>query len=439
MPEDPTKTETVREELPWFPEKAFKLERTRLQPESVRELLLKLMFTRGALRGLELARVLCVPFSLLEPELLELKRQRLCAVVGGAGVGGYDGMDWALSDAGRARAAEVAAARPYVGPAPVDLEEYVKSVEQQHLGRLRVSPARLQQALSGLVLGEEIVDRLGAALASGGPLLLHGSPGNGKTAVAERLARLLRQGIFVPHAIDVDGQVIRLFDSRVHREVPPDDEEHRGIYEGIRSKVDDRWVYVYRPFVVAGGELDLSMLDLVFQESVRTYEAPFQLRANCGLLLVDDLGRQLTEPRQFLNRWIYPLEQGMDHLTLATGKKIRVPFRQLLVFSTNLEPVALADEAFWRRIRHKVLLPDPDAAQYRRIFEEACDAVGLDFDDPAFVHLIKRCYADSERPRRACHPRDLVQHMLDHAEYRDMKPRMTEELVDRACDTYFVD
>jgi len=440
MADEPETTE--RRQLPaWFPEKSFKLERTRIEPATLRELLLKLLHLRGALRGLDLARALCLPFPLLEPELLGLKQQRLCTVVGGAGVGGYDNMDFAATDAGRERAAEIIAARPYVGPVPVALEEYAASVEAQSPGRVPVTRERLREALEGMVLADELVDRLGAALTAGGPLLLHGEPGNGKTYLAEHLARLLTEsaeGIFVPHAVSVDGQVIRLLDERVHRPVEPGEVAHERL-EALRARLDDRWVYVRRPFVVSGGELELPMLDLVYRDTVKVHEAPFQLKANGGLLLVDDLGRQRVEPRLLLNRWIYPLEKGVDYLTLTTGQKIAVPFRPLLVFSTNIEPAALADEAFWRRIRYKVRLSDPDAAQYRRIFEAECARAGLSFDDPSFVHLLKEHYVKRERVRRACHPRDLVGHMRDYADFGGLERKMSVALVEQACATYFVD
>jgi hypothetical protein len=324
----------------------------------------------------------------------------------------------------------------------VDLAEYATSVEAQRLDRLPATRDELRQRLvEEMVVSEAYIDQLGPALGSGDPLLLYGAPGSGKTFVAERVATFLRQGggIFVPYAIEVDGQIIKLFDDKVHQQVEPADEESHAPYEQVRGKVDSRWAYVHRPFVVMGGELGLGMLDLVFQEAFKVYEAPFQLKANCGLLLIDDLGRQLVQPRDFLNRWIYPLEKGIDYLTLVTGSKIQVPFRQLIIFSTNLEPSDLADEAFWRRIKYKVHVPDPTAAEFRQIFEASCARMELEFDDPSFVHLIKRHYRDQERPFRACHPRDLVQHMLDVAEYKELARRMTDELVDLACATYFVD
>jgi predicted ATPase with chaperone activity len=425
----------------WYPKKEFKVERTQLKRQSIRELLLKVIYSHGTIRGMEIARILRVPFSILDEELQRLKQNQLCTVVGGAGIGGYENMDFSLSHDGQQRAAEILATRPYVGPAPVDLAEYATSVEQQHLDRLPASREELRVRLQEeMVVSDDYIDQLGPALRSGEPLLLYGAPGCGKTFVAERLATFLRQGgIFVPYAIEVDGQIIKLFDDKIHREVDPADEESYAPYERVRGKVDSRWAYVHRPFVVMGGELDLGMLDLVFQEAFKVYEAPFQLKANCGLLLIDDLGRQLVQPRDFLNRWIYPLEKGIDYLTLVTGSKIQVPFRQMIIFSTNLEPRDLADEAFWRRIKYKVHVPDPTAAEFRRIFEATCVRVELEFDDPSFVYLIKVYYRDRNRPFRACHPRDLIQHMQDVAEYKGLERKMSEELVDLACATYFVD
>lgn len=426
------------EACPWYPHKEFKLEKTRLRAQTVRDLLLKTICTHGTIRGIEIARTLQVPFSLLEPELGRMKQYQLCSVVGGAGIGGYEGMDFSLTHDGQQRALDVLAARPYVGPAPVDLSEYTESVRQQSLSRARVTAEQLREHIrSDMVLSDELIDRLGPAFNAGGPLLLYGAPGSGKTFLAEHLAALLRQGVFVPHAIDVDGQVIRVYDERTHRVVDPGDEAHAA-YDAVKARVDSRWVFVHRPFVVVGGELSLAMLDLSYQETFKTYDAPFQLKANCGILLVDDLGRQLVRPEHLLNRWIYPLEKRIDQLTLVTGRKIQVPFEQLLIFSTNLTPRELADEAFWRRIRFKLHLPDPDAAQFREIFEARCAHTGLGFDEDAFTHLLDRHYTTRGRHFRACHPRDLVHHMLDIAAFKELPPRMTPGLVDEACATYFV-
>jgi predicted ATPase with chaperone activity len=424
----------------WFPEKSFDLTKTRLAPSFVRELLLKTLHQRGQARGLDLARDLCVPFPLIEGELTRLKQNQLCGIISGTGVGGYENMDFALTSAGRQQAAEAAARTPYIGPAPVDLAEYIESVERQRLHRVEVDEARLSSSLRRrMVVSDALVSRLGPAVAAGGPLFLYGNSGNGKTLLAEQIAALLRQGIFVPHALEVDGQVIRIYDERVHHRVEPADVRNHDPYEAVRTRVDSRWVYVYRPFVVVGGELDLAMLDLTYQETARCYEAPLQVRANCGLLLIDDFGRQLVSPRALLNRWIYPLEKRVDYLTLVTGKKICVPFHQFLIFSTNLDPRELADEAFWRRINYKIEVPDPDPGEFEAIFRACCDESGLAFDALAYEGLLQRCYHGPGRGLRACHPRDLVRQMSDLAAYRGLERRMSEELVEGASATYFVD
>jgi len=423
----------------WFPEKSFDLKKTRLAPGFLRELLLKTLHQRGQARGLDLARDLGVPFPLIEGVLTRLKENQLCGIIGGAGVGGYENMDFALTSAGRAQASEAAARGPYVGPAPVDLTEYTESVERQRLDRVCVDEARLTNSLrQKMVLSDQLISQLGPAVAAGGPIFLYGNSGNGKTLLAEQLSTLLRQGIFVPHALEVDGQVIRIFDEQVHDRVEQADSRSFAPYEAVRTRVDGRWVFIYRPFVVAGGELDLAMLDLTYQEAASCYEAPLQVRANCGLLLIDDFGRQRVSPRELLNRWIYPLEKRVDYLTLTTGKKIRVPFHQFLIFSTNLDPRQLADEAFWRRINYKIELPDPGEKEFETIFRACCRESGLTFDEAAYQGLLRKHYRAPQRALRACHPRDLVRQMSDLAAYRGFEQRMTPELVDGACATYFV-
>jgi len=424
----------------WFPRKTFALDQTRLSAHFVRELVLKVLHLRGTARGLEIARSLAVPFPLIEGELAWLKGNKLCGIVGGAGIGGYENMDFALTGAGREQAAEAMASRPYVGPAPVDLAEYAESVERQRLDRVEVDEDRLARGMrQRMVLSDGLLERLGPAVAAGGPIFLYGNSGNGKTLLAEQIAALLREGIFVPHAIEVDGQVIRLFDAKVHQPVDAADPVAGPRLEAVRQQVDSRWVYVYRPFVVVGGELDLGMLDLTFQEASHCYEAPLSLRSNCGLLLIDDLGRQLVSPRALLNRWIYPLEKRIDYLTLVTGKKIQVPFHQFLIFSTNLDPRELADEAFWRRIDYKIELPDPTEEEFGAIFRACCDESGLAFDQQVYDELLRRHYREPGRGLRACHPRDLVRQMSNFAAYKGLERRITGALVEHACGTYFVD
>jgi predicted ATPase with chaperone activity len=295
----------------------------------------------------------------------------------------------------------------------------------------------LEAAFKDLVISGSHLDALGPALNSGGPIFIYGKPGNGKTAISERLAKIFNQGIFVPYSIQVDGQVIQFFDEKVHRPVP----DHLIPADHPVKKdprlIDPRWVFVYRPFIIVGGELTLAMLDLIYQNGQHCYEAPFQLKANCGVLLVDDFGRQIVKPKDFLNRWIFPLEKGIDFLTLITGKKVEVPFDQMLIFSTNLNPEDLADEAFWRRIRYKISIPNPSEEEFQRIFEGVCQKERLECSSATFQAMLEKHYRKAGRQIRAVHARDIVGQIKDQISYNGLPLQVTEKLMDSACSLYF--
>ena len=283
--------------------------------------------------------------SLRQDHMVEIRGQR------GIGEGGYA---YVLTSKGTTRAMEALERTQYAGPLPVKLEDYLESVTAQPIDRNMVTRARIEQAFADLVASEILSDKVGPSVNSGSAMFLFGEPGNGKTVVAERISRVLSDPIYIPHAVEVDGAIVKLFDPIVHRPVQC----------STTPGMDQRWVQVSRPLVVAGGELTLASLDLLWSGAGRYYEAPLQLKANCGVLLIDDFGRQQARPTDMLNRWIVPLEKHIDYLTLATGKRIQVPFRPMLVFATNLRPADLADDAFLRRIRFKVRLDDPTFEQF---------------------------------------------------------------------------
>jgi len=396
------------------------------------DLALKIMYFEGSLSGYELAERMKLPYNGVVDQVLEfLKREKLCEVKGAGGFA-EAAYQYAIADKGRAMGREALDRSQYAGPAPVTLDAYTQAMRQQPLGRIAIHQRTMRQALSHLVISEDTFAQLGPAVNSGRSVFLFGHPGNGKTAIAESIGKMiLGDAMYIPYAIELGGQVIRVFDSVNHIEV-----------EGQASKNrphDPRWVRIRRPVIVTGGELTLETLDLVYDETNKYYEAPFQMKANGGMLLIDDFGRQQARPRDLLNRWIVPLEKRVDYLTLHTGRKIEVPFDVLIVFSTNLAPRDLVDEAFLRRIRHKIEIKDPTWDEYREIFRRVCEVKGVPYDDRGLAYLIQEHYLKPGRPRRACHPRDLVDQLVDIARYLNVPPTLSKDLIDRACEAYFVE
>jgi predicted ATPase with chaperone activity len=300
----------------------------------------------------------------------------------------------------------------------------------------------MRQVLSTLVLPDKTFQRIGPAVNSGTSIFLYGPPGNGKTSVAKAIGNLiLSQSMYIPYAIYVDGQVVKLYDSVNHQLAPEDDTYGAPGSSSLRtgSRRDPRWLHIRRPFITVGGELTLAGLDLVFDDVHKFYEAPFQVKANGGILLIDDFGRQQVRPRDLLNRWIVPLESRIDYLTLHTGRKLEVPFDVLVVFSTNLPPKDLVDEAFLRRLRHKIEIGDPSYEEYREIFLRVANQKGVAYSDQALAYLLQEWYIKKGRKLRASHPRDLCDQLIDIAHYMGEDPTMTPELIDRAAESYFVE
>ena len=421
----------------YLPKKPKTLVEAKLERYYVQDHVIKTLFLRGTTRGMAFADAMRVPYSLIDDELKEMRQNDLISPIGGSGVGGYEGMDFALTEQGRTLGEAAAKRSPYVGPAPVSLEDYTTSVMNQKFNSRWVKKEHLATAFNDIVIPTKTLGLLGPAINSGGPIFLYGRPGNGKTSIAERLARIFRQGIFVPYAIQIDGQIIQFFDEKVHRVIPHDVLPENHPLKTDPRAMDARWVFVFRPFIIVGGELTLEMLDLIYRDGQHCYEAPFQLKANGGVLLVDDFGRQIVSPKDFLNRWIFPLEKNYDFLTLMNGRKVEVPFEQILIFSTNLDPNDLADEAFWRRIRYKIEIPSPTAEAYEKIFRSVCEKGKIAFDEIAFRHLLEEYYQKPQRELRAVHPRDIVGHMTDHIFYNGLESKMTVEVVDMACEPYF--
>lgn len=416
---------------------------TGLTPESIIELLLKTFYVRGALSGQSLVDSICLPFALVDEQLLVLQHQRLIEVkrTAGAGRGGYI---FDLTSAGSERAREAMAAGQYVGPAPVPLEYYRAWIEEQAIRNVQVTRERLLGAFDHLVLEQEFIESFGPAVNSGKSLFIFGDSGNGKTMIAEALARLLGKSFYLPYAVDIGGQIMVVYDPVYHRPVTPHGDAELGASDGpewLRKvpEYDRRFARVERPVVLTGGELTLEQLDLQYDRDTKMYQAPFQVKANGGVLILDDFGRQRVPPRDLLNRWILPLEKRIDFLTLHTGAKFPVPFECLLIFATNLDPQDLAEEAFLRRIHYKVRAESPTRVQYEEIFRRCASANALVYEPEAVAHVYRDFYDARGIAPRGCHPRDLVDHICDIARFLEVEPTLSYDLVDRACRSYFLD
>jgi predicted ATPase with chaperone activity len=414
---------------PFAPPPLRSVEDTGLPESFVSDLILKVLHFGGNASGAELARRVRLPYVEILDSLVAAHRKAQFIEVRGGTSTLAAGYEYALTERGRARALELAERSRYAGPAPVPMAQYRASVKAQTVRTARITRQDLEVAFSDLVLPPRVLDQVGPAIRSGRSVFLFGPPGNGKTSIAERMAWLLGGAVYLPYALEHDGQVIKFFDPLYHVALESED--------GRMDERDRRWVLSKRPFVVAGGELTLDALDLTYLEAGRFHEAPLQLKANCGVFLVDDFGRQQISPRALLNRWIVPLEKGVDYINLHSGQTVAVPFDELLVFSTNLEPRDLVDEAFLRRIRYKIGVPDPTPEGYRDIWERVCAMKNLP-ENPAAIEQVEAFYRDNNIKQRACQPRDLIDQLIDIAVFRGEPPELTEELIDLACSSYFV-
>ena len=411
------------------------IEETGMSRGFLSDLALKTIYSVGELSGQDIAEQLRLPFSgVVEEALTFLKREQLVSITGSKG---FDerAFRYSIASAGIERVREALNRSQYVGPAPVTLEAYQKVMRSQTIGDVVVSRDQVQNALSHLVVNSKMLMKIGPAVNSGRSIFLFGPPGDGKTVIAKAMASMLGGEIVIPYAVEVDGHIIKVFDELNHQAV--EDLEASSRSEGGRR--DRRWIPIQRPTVVTGGELTLESLDLVYDDTSKFYEAPFQMKANGGMFLIDDFGRQQVRPRDLLNRWIVPLETRVDFLTLHTGKKVEIPFDQLIVFSTNIDPKALVDEAFLRRIRHKIEVGNPSEREFYEIFKRVAAERNVPFDQDGFMYLMREYYLKLKRELRAVHPRDIVDQIIDIAHYRGLEPALTEELIDQACSSYFVE
>jgi predicted ATPase with chaperone activity len=414
------------------------LEETGLKMGLLSDIALKFLYYSGTGTGMAIAEELCLPWpGVIERVVDFLATEKLVDLRGGKGFGRAS-VEFVLTEKGREYARDALTRTTYVGPAPVPIDQYNALITRQTEENPVVSREDLLMGLSHLTITEELLDKLGPAVNSSRSLFLYGPPGNGKTSLAEAISRMFGGEAFVPYGLEIDNQIIKVFDSLNHSPVPLE-VGREGAGRRQTFEMDQRWQLCRRPAVVVGGELTLETLDLIYSETARFYEAPFQVKANGGMLLIDDFGRQKVHPTDLLNRWIVPLEKRIDFLTLHTGKKFEIPFEQLLVFSTNLDPKELVDEAFLRRIKYKIEVKNPDEETFRDIFQRVCEAVGIPYVDQAITYLIEAYYKPRNMQLRACHPRDLVSLIKDAARYRQIPPALSKDLLDQACEVFLVD
>ncbi len=416
------------------------------------QLLAKLLFMRGRLTLPQIVSHIKLPLAVVNEVLGFMRREHLCEMVR-RGERDSD-IEYELSGTGKSRAADYLTRCQYAGPAPVTLESYTAQVARQSVSGLSLTRQEVHRAFKDIIVPAAVLDKLGTAVNSGRPILIHGPAGSGKSYLAECLQGLLKDNILVPHALVVDEEIVQVYDPLIHHTVeanahgaPETDStvghgsiplnRGRGAPDSSQSR-DKRWVLCKRPIAISGGELSLPMLDLCFDETARFYQAPPHVKANNGIYIIDDLGRQLVSAHALMNRLIVPLDRARDYLSLHTGSKFVVPLDAVMVFSTNLNPVELADESFLRRLSNKIYVGPVDEPTYRRIFEHYCGQFGIPFYEAAFEHLLHDYHRKHGRPLLACNPRDLLGLVRDFSRYEGRPPELTEERIAQAWTTYFV-
>ncbi len=401
------------------------IEETGVRKNLLEDLALKTVYAVGEISLVELARSMGLSYKVAEELFQRLRKEHLCQVTGMTG--GTHRI--VATSGGKTRALELLAHNQYVGPAPVSLEDYTERIEAQSVRGIRVTPEDVQYAFQEWVLDGETLDRLGVAATSGRGIFLYGPTGTGKTTIALSLTHLFDlDPVWVPYAVEVDGQIITVYDSVLHQRIELDADPEQ----------DGRWVKCQRPRMMVGGELTIEMLDLQFNRATRFYSGPVQMKANNGILIIDDFGRQRVSPEDLLNRWVVPLDRHVDFLTLAGGKKIEIPFDMLVVFATNLDPARLVDEAFLRRIQTKIKIDFMTPDQFREVLLRLCLKHDLDYEPALADHLIRIVTQEYMEPLRACYPRDILQQILWAARYRQEKPRLDLKAIEDACGSYFL-
>jgi predicted ATPase with chaperone activity len=410
------------------------------------DLVMKTLYTRGVLVGLDLARMLCLPFKIIEEGLRFLKDEK-CIEVNGGDLIGRVSYRFTLTELGRRRAQDSMKQCAYIGPAPVPLEDYVEQTYRQAVTGISPNPEALRASFGHLVIKDDMFNAVGPAIVSGKSIFIYGPPGNGKTAMARAIGDFMNTSggdIYLPYAFLAEDSIITVYDQAVHEACEESlndriDDNEATIRRLLNTgTVDPRWVKVRRPVIITGGELTLAMLDLRYNAESNFYQAPLHVKANGGIFLVDDFGRQLCSPKELLNRWILPLEDRHDFLNVASGKKFQVPFEQLTIFSTNLDPKQLVDDAFLRRMRHKVEITAPERPVYEKIFNANCKRLGMNACLAAVDYMYERHY-NKGRCCRASDCRDLLEIVQSICRFRKQPVELTKELMAEAAATFITE
>lgn len=414
--------------IPQCPEN---LEETGLTQDEIERLILKFLLAKGTQTGRQICKQIKLPFGIVDAILKRAKQDQLVAYGSTAEMGDYE---FTITELGRERARRYTQECTYFGAAPVCFKDYLKAMELQSIAKQEATETDLKEAFSDLIINHKMLDRLGPAVNSGRGMFLFGEAGNGKTSIAERITKAFGSTIWIPRCLGIDGDIIRIFDPGLHEEVVRE-ETSEGLFD--LSGIDQRWVQIVRPTVIAGGELTMKELEITQNQQTKICEAPLQLKSNCGTFVIDDFGRQRMPVDELLNRWIVPLEKRYDFLNLPSGKKIQVPFDQLIIFSTNLEPKDLVDAAFLRRIPYKIEALDPSEEEFRALFELMSPIMGFQFDEPSYQYLVDKHYKAVDRPFRACQPRDLLLQVKNYCVYKAIPRKLSPEAFDFAVENYF--
>ncbi len=404
-----------------------------LSEDIVVDLVRKTLNASINLSGMDIGRRLGLGFGVVQSSLDHLKSQRQIEIVGGPMLGPA-AYHYRLTEAGRARAESSLSRNQYIGLAPVPIDQY--RAYMNHFSRSVVdcvTPDEVRAAFADLILSDQTLDELGTALSARHSVFIYGHPGNGKTVIAQTMRRLLTGELAIPHAIEVNGNIIRFFDPALHEPLATPDGDDAG-----EVRYDRRWIRCRRPMISVGGELTLESLALAYEPRSGLYRAPVQTIANGGVLVIDDFGRQQCPPRDLLNWWMVPLESRVEYMTLQSGDKVEMPFQTLVIFSTNIRPKELVDEAFLRRIRYKICAQNPTRTEFVRIFERACEQQQIEFDASLVDALIEGFYVPRGLELRACHPRDLINQALALASYQGRSRQLTADLLESACASYFI-
>jgi DNA-binding PadR family transcriptional regulator len=396
------------------------------------ELLCKILFLNGQMRLLDIAGHSKLTLAVLEPLLAFMRSERMCEVSRQSET--ETAVTYTLTELGRLRAQDFLRKSQYAGPAPVNLADYTTRVRQQSVLDSRITQQRIAETFRGIVLHQGTLDLFGPAMNSGRAIFVYGPAGSGKTFIAEKLGHLFPDDIAIPYALLVENEIIQVFDPLIHQ---PSLDASGGASLDRGRPHDQRWVSCQRPAVITGGELTLKMLDLDFDESARFYQAPPQVKANNGLLVIDDLGRQLVTPQNLMNRWIVPLDRRVDYLALHTGTKFMIPFDVTVIFSSNISPTKLADEAFLRRLGYKIYIGELSEDEYQAIFKQVCSTYKIDYRDDSFNYLVQKLHYKYQKPLLACIPRDILGQVRDFALYNDVEPKLSEEILDTAWNNYY--